>query len=115
MGKDNFHSFKKECTYSVISDNSIRDSNEEYFVRTTEYALYPNREQERKLLLFLEICREVYNRLWKVCKFLLERNLGLPNDIYLMKIARGIWNHNEWMKPIYQNCLNDVAKRVHKA
>ena len=115
MGKDSFHSFRKECTYSVISDNSGEKSNEGYFVRTTEYALYPNREQERKLLLFLEVCREVYDRLWKVCKFLLERNLGLPNDIYLMKIARGIWNHNEWMKPIYQNCLNDVAKRVHKA
>ena len=81
MGKDSFHSFRKECTHSVISDESIKDSDEGYFVRTTEYALYPNREQERKLLLFLEVCREVYNRLWKVCKFLLERNLGLPNDI----------------------------------
>ncbi len=115
MGNDNFHSFRKECTYSVISDDSVRDSDEGYFIRTTEYALYPNREQERKLLLLHEVCREVYNRLWKICKFLLERNLGLPNVFYLSKIASGIWNHNEWMKPIYQNCLNDVAKRVHKA
>ena len=59
MGKDNFHSFRRECTYSVITNNSAESSDEGYFVRTTEYTLYPNKEQERKLLLFLEVCRYI--------------------------------------------------------
>ena len=36
MGRDNFHSFRKECTYSVISDDSAGGSDEGYFIRTTE-------------------------------------------------------------------------------
>ena len=115
MEAGNAQKSRSDGIYRYAKDDPLKTSDKDYFVRTTEYALYPNKKQERKMLHSLDVCRKVYNQLYKVCGFLLKRGAGLPGFMYLAKIAGGIWKHNPWMQDIYENCLNDVAKRVHRA
>ena len=131
MSTECLGNLRKGGIYRYAKDNPVRISDKEYIIRATEYALYPNRTQENRMLHTLDVCREVYNRLrniqvsiikryrrqygreWTEC--LKNRHHRIYNDMDLMRIARSIWNKEEWMQDIYQNLLNDVSKRVYNA
>ena len=131
MSTENLGYLRKGGIYQYAKDNPVRISDKEYIIRTTEYALYPNRTQENRMLHTLDVCREVYNRLrniqvaiirryrrqygreWTEC--LKNRHHRIFDDRELSRIARAIWNKEGWMQDIYQNLLNDVSKRVYNA
>ena len=83
--------------------------------RSVTYRLYPNKEQERKMIHFLDCTRKVYNRLIEICKLHVEHHLLLPSDFELITMARKIKQRNEWMKDVHCQCFDTVAKRVHNA
>ena len=129
MSAESLGNLRKGGVYQYAKDNPIKISDKDYMVRTTEYALYPNRTLEKKMLHTLDVCREVYNRLrniqvsvikrykrqygmeWTEC--LKNRHYRIFDDRELSKIARAIVNKNEGMQDIYQQILNDVTKRVY--
>jgi len=131
MSAESLGNLRRGGIYQYAKDNPVRISDRDYIIRTTEYALYPNRIQENRMLHTLDVCRDVYNRLrniqvsiikryrrqygreWTKC--LKNRHHRIFNDRELSRIARAIWNKEEWMQDIYQNLLNDVSKRVYKA
>ena len=129
MSAESLENLREGGIYQYARDNPVKISDKDYIIRTTEYALYPNKTLEKKLLHTLEVCREVYNRLRNILvaiirryrrqygkewtKRLESRHYRIFDDRELMKIDRSIWNKNEDMKGIYQNLLNDVSKRVY--
>lgn len=131
MTAENLGILRRKGIYRYVEGNPVKVSDKDYFIRTTEYALYPNKTQERKMLHTLEVCREVYNRLRDIQVSIIRRykrlygkdwieHIGsrhyrIYNDRELMGIARAIWNSNGGMQDIYQNILNDVSKRVYNA
>ena len=129
MSAESLGNLRKGGIYQYAKDNPVRISDKDYMVRTTEYALYPNRTLEKKMLHTLDVCREVYNRLRNIqvaiirryrrqygkewTKRLESRHYRIFDDRELSKIARAIVNKNEDMQDIYQQILNDVSKRVY--
>ena len=101
--------------YRYAKDNPLTISDRDYYVRTTQYSIYPNRTQERMILHTLDVCRSVYNQLCELCRMSLNGKERIPSFIDLTAVARCIWNRFDWMQDIYENCLNDVARRVHDA
>ena len=129
MSAESLGNLRKGGIYQYAEDNPVKISDKDYIIRTTEYALYPNKTLEKKLLHTLEVCRTIYNSLRNILvaiirryrrqygkewtKRLESRHYRIYDDRALSKIARAIWNKNGDMKDIYQNLLNDVSKRVY--
>ena len=107
MSAESLGNLRKGGIYQYAEDNPVKISDKDYIIRTTEYALYPNKTLEKKLLHTLEVCREVYNRLRNILvaiirryrrqygkewtKRLESRHYRIFDDRELMKIARSIW------------------------
>ena len=84
-------------------------------LRSVTYRLYPNKDQERKMIHYLDCTRKVYNRLIEICKLHIEHHLLLPSDFDLIRMASKIRQRNEWMQDVHSQCFGTVAKRVHNA
>ena len=73
MSTENLGYLRKGGIYQYAKDNPVKISDKDYIVRTTEYALYPNRTLEKKMLHTLDVCREVYNRLRNIQVAIIRR------------------------------------------
>ena len=56
-------------------------------MRSATYRLYPRREQERKMIRFLNGTRRVYNHLVHVCKNCILLGVSIPTEFELMGMA----------------------------
>ena len=84
-------------------------------IRAITYRLYPNKEQEMKFDHFLDVARNVYNRLVEICRIHVEKQLRFPTEFDLKSMATKIRNRNEWMRDAHSNCCLAAATRVHNA
>ena len=84
-------------------------------LRSVTYRLYPSKEQEKKMIHFLDCTRKVYNRLIEICKLHVEHRLFIPSEFELNRMATKIKQRNEWMQDVHCQCFASVAKRVHNA
>ena len=73
MSAESLGNLRKGGIYQYAEDNPVRISDRDYIIRTTEYALYPNKTLEKKLLRTPEFCREVYNRLRNILVAMIRR------------------------------------------
>ena len=84
-------------------------------VRSVTYRLYPKKDQEVKMIHFLDCTRMVYNRLVEICKSHIEHDLHFPSDFELIKMTTKIRQRKEWMQDVHSNCFQNIGKRVHGA
>ena len=84
-------------------------------IRAITYRLYPNKGQEMKFNHFLDVTRNVYNRLVEICRLYIEKQLPFPTEFDLKSMVTKIRNRNEWMKSAYSNCCQAAAVRAHNA
>ena len=84
-------------------------------LRSITYRLYPNKEQEKKMIHFLDCTRKAYNRLTEICKLHIEHHLPLPSEFDLNRMVIKIRQRNEWMQDVHSGCFKTVAKRVYNA
>ena len=84
-------------------------------IRAITYRLYPNKGQEMKFNLFLDVTRNVYNRLVEICRLYVEKQLPFPTEFDLRNMTTKIRNRNEWMKGAHSTCCHAAAARVHNA
>lgn len=84
-------------------------------IHCAKYRLYPQKEQEKKMLHFLDCTRTAYNRLVEICKLYVEKKLPFPSEIDLIKMAGKLRQRNPWMQDVHSHCFKTVGKRVHSA
>ena len=84
-------------------------------IRAITYRLYPIKGQEMKFNLFLDVTRNVYNRLVEICRLYVEKQLPFPTEFDLKNMTTKIRNRNEWMKGAHSTCCHAAAARVHNA
>lgn len=84
-------------------------------IRAITYRLYPNKGQEVKLNHFLDVTRNVYNRLVEICRKHVEKQIPFPSEFDLKHMVTKIRNRNEWMKDVYSQCCLATATRVHNS
>ena len=129
MSAESLGNLRKGGIYQYAEDNPVKTSDKDYIIRTTEYALDPNKTLGKMLLHTLEVCRTIYNSLRNILVAIIRRykrlygedwieqlesrHYTIFDDDKLMDIARAIVNKNEDMQDIYQQILCDVSKRVY--
>ncbi len=84
-------------------------------VRCAVYRLYPNKEQERRMLHSLDVTRNVYNALVNTCQIYIGFRLPFPSFIDLNRMVTKIRQENEWMQDVHSHLFTSVAKRVYNA
>ena len=84
-------------------------------IHCATFRLYPKKEQEKIMLLFLDCTRNVYNRLTEICKIHMEKHLPLPSKFDLNNMAKKIRHRNPEMQNVHSHCFQSIASRVHNA
>lgn len=84
-------------------------------MRTAVYRLYPNRDQEMRLLHMLDGTRKVYNRLVEICKSYVEHHLALPSKFDLINMTTKIRHRDAFLEDVHTDCFRTAADRVYKA
>ena len=84
-------------------------------MRSATYRLYPRREQERKMIRFLNGTRRVYNHLVHVCRNCISLGVSIPTEFDLMGMATRMRQEEPDLQDIHSHCFASVAKRVHNA
>ncbi|MBQ3737229.1 MAG: transposase, partial [Candidatus Methanomethylophilaceae archaeon] len=84
-------------------------------MRSATYRLYPRREQERKMIRFLNGTRRVYNHLVHVCRNCISLGVSIPTEFELMGMATRMRQEEPDLQDIHSHCFASVAKRVHNA
>ena len=84
-------------------------------MRSATYRLYPNKDQEKKMILFLDGTRKVYNHLVEICRLYLGFRMSLPTHYNLVSMASKMRQEEQWLQEIHSYCFASVAKRVYDA
>ena len=84
-------------------------------MRSATYRLYPRREQERKMIHFLNGTRRVYNHLVHVCRNCISLGVSIPTEFDLNDMALRMRREEPNLQEIHSHCFTSVAKRVHNA
>ena len=84
-------------------------------MRSATYRLYPKKEQERKMIRFLNGTRRVYNHLVHVCRNCISLGVSIPTEFDLMGMATRMRQEEPDLQEIHSHCFASVAKRVHNA
>ena len=71
---------EKGGIYQYARDNPVKISDKDHIVRTTEYALDPNKTLGKKLVHTLEVCRTIYNSLRNILVAIIRRYKGLYGE-----------------------------------
>jgi len=84
--------------------------------RSLKMRIEPNSGQRRIIEESFRIHCYVYNGLITACKLYHEKNGNLPSQFTLNKLCTVIWHNSLYMHDIiYQNSMNETAKRVLQA
>jgi hypothetical protein len=73
MSAESLENLREGGIYQYAGDNPVKISDKDYIVRTTEYALDPNKTLGKKLLHTLEVCRTIYNSLRNILVAIIRR------------------------------------------
>ncbi len=80
--------------------------------RSITMRVEPKAEQRRFLDESIKVHHYVYNALITATKLYFSYHGNLPSHNELNKVCTQIWQNNHWMHGIYQNTMNQTAKRV---
>ena len=81
-------------------------------IRTLKIRLYPNREQEIRLLDTLSKCCHLYNSLLEYCRDCHEEGLKHPSAFDMMAALPQRKREDPSLKTVYSQVLEDVCSRV---
>lgn len=84
-------------------------------IRTLKIRLYPNREQEIRLIDTLGRCRHLYNSLLEYCRDCHEKGSEHPSAFDMMATLPQVKKDDPGLKTVYSQVLQDVCSRVSKA
>ena len=84
--------------------------------RSLKMRIDPNSEQRRIIEESMRLHCYVYNGLITACKLYYGKNGRMPSQFTLNRICTVIWHNSSYMHDIiYQNAMNETAKRVLQA